>query len=291
MENKNMLYFRTQADEANNDGIDDSVCLPAANLVSISPTANNTVAMYFKSVKSNDPLAAHDSVILDTVVGDAFEVAQALIQHVNSGPRTNGFIVIADDMTTTDSAVAALNDKAHTPVYAHPSITGVNAIHVSQDVLTKHDYSFGLHYGVAPTAIAAGALTVNTHYTNNETTAKAYTIPSAAATRAGDWISILYTADIGNGNAHTYTTTTDTTFALGSHIVVPGEDATRVTVVDTAVAADNVLTITGLTNGDGGKGTRIMLRNMTGEVNGWGVEAIVLGQGAMSAASADTAFS
>ena len=289
MENKNMLYFRTQADEANNDGIDDSVCLPAANLVSISPTANNTVAMYFKSVKSNDPLAAHDSVILDTVVGDAFEVAQALIQHVNSGPRTNGFIVIADDMTTTDSAVAALNDKAHTPVYAHPSITGVNAINVSQDVLTKHDYSFGLHYGVAPTAI--GALTVNTHYTNGETGNKAYTIPSAAATRAGDWISILYTADIGNGNAHTYTTTTDTTFALGSHIVVPGEDATRVTVVDTAVAADNVLTITGLTNGDGGKGTRIMLRNMTGEVNGWGVEAIVLGQGAMSAASADTAFS
>ena len=291
MENKNMLYFRTQADEANNDGIDDSVCLPAANLVSISPTANNTVAMYFKSVKSNDPLAAHDSVILDTIVGDAFEVAQALIQHVNSGPRTNGFIVIADDMTTTDSAVAALNDKAHTPVYAHPSITGVNAINVSQDVLTKHDYSFGLHYGVAPTAIAAGALTVNTHYTNGETGNKAYTIPSAAATRAGDWISILYTADIGNGSAHTYTTTTDTTFALGSHIVVPGEDATRVTVVDTAVAADNVLTITGLTNGDGGKGTRIMLRNMTGEVNGWGVEAVVLGQGAMSAASADTAFS
>ena len=291
MENKNMLFFRTQADEANNDGIDDSVCLPAANLVSISPTANNTVAMYFKSVKSNDPLAAYDSVVLDTVVGDAFEVAERLISYVNSGPNTDGFIVIADDMTTTDSATAALADLTVSPTYAHPSITGVNAINVSQDVLTKHDYSFGLHYGVAPTAIAAGALTVNTHYTNNETTAKAYTIPSAAATRAGDWISILYTADIGNGNAHTYTTTTDTTFALGSHIVVPGEDATRVTVVDTAVAADNVLTITGLTNGDGGKGTRIMLRNMTGEVNGWGVEAIVLGQGAMSAASADTAFS
>jgi len=286
-----MLYFRTQADEANNDGIDDSVCLPAANLVSISPTANNTVAMYFKSVKSNDPLAAHDSVILDTIVGDAFEVAQALIQYVNSGPRTNGFIVIADDMTTTDSAVTALNDKAHTPAYAHPSITGVNAINVSQDVLTKHDYPMALHYGVAPTAIAAGALTVNSHYTNAETANKAYTIPSAAAGRAGDWISILYIADIGNGNAHTYTTTTDTTFALGSHVIVPGQDATRVTVVDTAVAADNVFTITGLTNGDGGKGTRIMLRNMTGEVNGWGIEAVVQGQGAMSAASADTAFS
>ena len=133
-------------------------------------------------------------------------------------------------------------------------------INVSQDVLTKHDYSFGLHYGVAPTAIATGALTVNSHYTNAETAAKAYTIPSAAAGRAGDWISVLYIADIGNTNAHTYTTTTYTTFALGSHIVVPGEDDTRVTVVDTAVAADNVLTITGATNGDGGKGTRISKR-------------------------------
>jgi len=286
-----MLYFRSQVDEANNNGIDDSVCLPAANLISISPTANNTVAMYFKSVKNNDPLAEHDVVVLDTVVGDAFEVAEALIQYVNAGPNNDGFVVIADDMTTTDSATAALADLTVSPTYAHPSITGVNAITASQDVLTKHDYPMALHYGVAPTAIAAGALTVNSHYTNGETANKAYTIPSAAAGRAGDWISILYIADIGNGNAHTYTTTTDTTFALGSHVIVPGQDATRVTVVDTAVAADNVFTITGLTNGDGGKGTRIMLRNMTGEANGWGIEAVVWGQGAMSAASADTVFS
>ena len=291
MENKNMLYFRTQADEANNNGIDDSVCLPAANLVSISPTANNTVAMYFKSVKSNDHLAEHDVVVLDTVVGDAFEVAEALIQYVNSGPNNDGFVVIADDMTTTDSATAALADLTVSPTYAHPSITGVNAITVSQDVLSKHDYPMALHYGVVPTGIAAGALTVNSHYTNNETAAKAYTIPSAAAGRAGDWISILYIADIGNGNAHTYTTTTDTAYALGSHVIVPGQDATRVTVVDTATTNDNIFTITGLTNGDGGKGTRIMLRNMTGEANGWGIEAVVQGQGAMSAASADTVFS
>jgi len=286
-----MLFFRTQADEANNNGIDDSVCLPAANLVSISPTANNTVAMYFKSVKNNDPLAAHDSVVLDTTVGDAFEVANALIQYVNAGPHNDGFIVIADDMTTTDSAISALADLTVSPTYAHSSITGVNTISVSQDILSKHDYPMALHYGVAPTAISVGALTVNSHYTNNETAAKAYTIPSAAAGRAGDWISILYIADIGNGAAHTYTTTTDTTFALGSHVIVPGQDGTRVTVVDTAVAADNVFTITGLTDGDGGKGTRIMLRNMTGEANGWGIEAVVQGQGAMDTASADTAFS
>ena len=30
---------------------------------------------------------------------------------------------------------------------------------------------------------------------------------------------------------------------------------------------------------------------MTGEANGWGIEAVVQGQGAMSAASADTVFS
>ena len=291
MKVKKWLYFATQADEVNLNGIDDVVCLPADNLVSISPTANNTVALYFKSVKSNATLAEYDSVVLDTVVGDAFEVANELVRYINGYPHDDGFIVVADDMATTDSATSALADLTVTPIYAHRSITGVNAINVSQDVLTMHDYPMGLHYGVVPTAIAAGALAVNSHYTNAETAAKAYTIPSAAAGRAGDWISVLYSADIGNGVAHTYTTTTDTKYALGSHIVVEGEDATRITVVDTATTADNILTITGLTNGDGGKGTRLMFRNITGATDGWAVECIAKGQGAMSAASADSVFS
>ena len=95
---------------------------------------------------------------------------------------------------------------------------------------------------------------------------------------------------IGNGALHTYTCTTDTQFALGSRIFVVGQDATRIPVIDTSVADDDRVSITGLTNGDGGIGTTLKFVNKTGTTNGWSVYAEVLGQGAMSAASATTVF-
>jgi hypothetical protein len=59
---------------------------------------------------------------------------------------------------------------------------------------------------------------------------------------------------------------------------------------DLSVAADNVLTITGHTNGDGGMGTTVRLVNVTGATNGWAIEAITTNQG--SGAQAGTiAFS
>jgi len=288
METKKWLYFATQADEANLNGIDDVVCLPADNLVSISPTANNTVALYFKSVKDNSPLAAYDSVVLDTVVGDAFEVANELVRYINKTAPTDGFIVVADDVTTQDPGDATI-----TAVYAHRSITGVNAINISADVLTKHDFGWGLHVGITPTAQPSddATLAVNTHYNFATGSALSYRIPAATAGRAGDWISILYTARINDGVAHDFTTTTDTSFALGSLIRVPAGPSARSGFIDVAVAADNVLTITGANDGDGGIGTRLMLRNLTGKINGWAVECIVEGEDDCTAASADTIFS
>ena len=287
------LYFAKEADEANLNGIDDCVALPAENLVSVSPTANNRVTMYFKSVKNNDPLAAMDSVVLETIVGDAFEVANAIVRYINGSVPHDGFIVVASDVTTTDSTVAALNNLTVPAVYLHPSITGVNAINISQTVLSQYDWPMEMHTGVVPTAAPADAATlaVNTRYNINTTAARAYRIPAAAASRAGDWISLVYTVDIANSTVHSYTTTTDTEYTIGSTIIIPGQDGTRVGVVDLSVSSDNVLTITGATNGDGGRGTIINFRNMTGELNGWAVEAIVQGQGTQAVASASTAFS
>jgi hypothetical protein len=130
--------------------------------------------------------------------------------------------------------------------------------------------------GAAPTNMGAGALVVNTYYVSIAA-ATAMTIPSAAAGNIGDFISIYYSVAAGNGNAHSYTTTTDTAFALGS-------TATRIgggvaSTADVSVAADNVLTITGHTNGDGGLGTTVKFVNMTGATNGWAVEAITTNQG------------
>lgn len=129
---------------------------------------------------------------------------------------------------------------------------------------------------VAPTLISATALSVNTYY-KSIAAATAMTIPSAAASSIGDFISVYYITAIGNGNAHSYTTTTDTAFALGSTATrIGGGVASK---GDLSVAADNVLTITGHTNGDGGVGTTVRLVNVTGATNGWAIEAITTNQG------------
>ena len=43
-------------------------------------------------------------------------------------------------------------------------------------------------------------------------------------------------------------------------------------------------------SGDGGVGTKLLFRNVTGGVNGWACEVVVEGQGDTSVASADTGF-
>ena len=129
---------------------------------------------------------------------------------------------------------------------------------------------------VAPTAISATALTVNTYY-KSIAGATAMTIPSAAAGSIGDFISIFYSTAIGNGNAHTFTTTTDTAYTLGSTAVRIGGGVAST--ADLSVAADNILTITGHTNGDGGLGTTVRFVNVTGAAQGWAVEAITYNQG------------
>jgi hypothetical protein len=128
-----------------------------------------------------------------------------------------------------------------------------------------------------PTAISdALALSVNTYYTSIAANADV-TIPSAAAGNIGDFISVYYSIAINDSVLHTYTTTTDTAFALGSTAVRVG--GATASVGDLSVALDNVLTITGATNGDGGLGSTVRFVNMTGTTNGWAVAAVTLNQG------------
>ena len=136
--------------------------------------------------------------------------------------------------------------------------------------------------GAARTAASATTLSVNTHYSQATGGATAMLIPSAAAGNIGDWITVLYTAVITAGTAHTFTTTTDTAFALGSTILrSSGAVAPE---LDVSIAADNVLTITGEANGDGGIGTLLKFVNTTGALNGWAVECVINHQGAGSTA-------
>ena len=293
MKVKKWLYFATQADEANLNGADDAACLPAENLVSISPTANNRVTMYFKSVGNNDPLGKYDSVVLETVVGDAFEVANELVRYINASIPHDGFVVVADDVAIQDPGDAVL-----TPTYLHTSITGVNAINVTTIMgassLNSSYKSFPQRMIAGEAAVQPGdtaTLTVNTNYRFNTGATRAYNIPSCAAGRAGDYISILYTARIDNGAAHTFTTTTDANYLPGSIIRVPPGSGARSGFIDLSTTDDNIITITGADDGDGGIGTRLMFKNMTGEVDGWAVECIVEGEDDNNAATASTVFS
>jgi len=134
---------------------------------------------------------------------------------------------------------------------------------------------------VAPTAISATELSVNTFY-KSIAGATAMTIPSAAAGKIGDFINVFYEDAITGAAAHTYTTTTDTKFAFGSTAErIGGGVLSR---ADIAVASDNTLTITGHAAGDGRCGTSVKLVNMTGATDGWAVEAKTYNQGAGSTA-------
>jgi hypothetical protein len=296
MKTQKWLYFATQADEANLNGIDDAVCLPVERLVSIAPSANNAVTMTFKSIVGNDALIANDTVVLTTVVGDAFEVAGELVRYINGSKSKDGFIVIADDTVISDHADAALADLNIKATYAHPSITGVASINVNQFALSSNQYpTLDLTPALHPSfplsePVDTGAFTVNHHYNITTTASRNWKIPSSANGQMGDWISIFYTAAIGDGNAHNFNTL-DTAYSQGSILHVrSGSSAARIGVVDISSSAEDTINITGATNGDGGVGTKLLFRNVTGGINGWACEVVVEGQGDTSVASADTGF-
>lgn len=296
MQTQKWLYFATQADEANLNGIDDAVCLPVDRLVSIAPSANNAVTMTFESIVGSDALVPNDTVVLTTVVGDAFEVANELVRYINGSKSKDGFIVIADDTVISDHADAALADLNIKATYAHPSITGVASINVNQLALSGNQYpdldlTPVLHPSVAlVTPAHLGYFTVNYHYLINDAGSMTWKLPLSSAGNKGDWISVLYTGAIGDGNTHTYSTL-DTQFEVGSVLHVrSGSSATRIGVVDISTIADDKISITGATNGDGGVGTKLMFRNINGGLNGWVCEVVVEGQGDTSVASASTGF-
>ena len=47
------LYFRTVADTDNDDGIDDSIYIPASSITGILTNAVDEIVIHFQSVKNN----------------------------------------------------------------------------------------------------------------------------------------------------------------------------------------------------------------------------------------------
>ena len=102
------LYFRTQADEDNDDGVDDSLYVKVSNVTGILTTSTTAITIFFNSVKNeagngtDDENVISDSVIINVTAGKTKQVMQAIIRAINStGPLYNdGVIVVADPVTS-----------------------------------------------------------------------------------------------------------------------------------------------------------------------------------------------
>ena len=125
-----MLYFKSVADEDNDDGAESaavnltSLLIPASRLRWMNPLSNTTLGLYFDSIKNTegaddqaDEITIADSVVLTISSNQAREVMNGIIRAING--NTTGLVVVADDVTTN---VAGSTVSA---VYVHPDITGI----------------------------------------------------------------------------------------------------------------------------------------------------------------------
>ena len=132
-----LLYFRTEADEDNDDnnGAQTSCCFPASRLRAMNPTADDTLTLYFDSMKNTegadnqaDEITIADTVALTITANTHEAVMKALVRAINgkkSNPKSDGILVVADDVTTNaaDETVAA--------VYFDSNITACGTIAVA----------------------------------------------------------------------------------------------------------------------------------------------------------------
>ena len=132
-----LLYFRTAADEDNDDnnGAQTSCCFPASRLRAMNPTADTALTLYFDSLKNTegaddqaDEITIADTVALTITANTHEAVMKSLVRHINgkkSNPKSDGVLVVADDVTTN---VAGSTVNA---VYFDSNVTACGAIAVA----------------------------------------------------------------------------------------------------------------------------------------------------------------
>ena len=130
MAENTMLYFRSVADEDNDDGAESaatnltSLLVPANRLRWMNPTSDTLLTLYFDSIKNTegaddqaDEITIADEVSLTINSNQHREVMNGIVRAING--NTTGLVVVADDVTTNvaGSTVAAK--------YIHADITGI----------------------------------------------------------------------------------------------------------------------------------------------------------------------
>lgn len=130
------FYFRTEADEDDDDDIARSVMFPVENLTGMYPTSNTALTLHFKSVirvYANDPdddacnFINNDSIVLNISSNQHKEVMTAIARAANASGTaySDGVIVVADDATTD------YDGTTKAAVYLDSNITDVGAIAIA----------------------------------------------------------------------------------------------------------------------------------------------------------------
>ena len=129
-----LLYFRTVADEDNDDnnGAQTSVVFPASKLRAMNPTADTSLMLYFDSLRNTegadnqaDEITIADTVVLTITANTHEAVMKSIVRAINgkkSNPKADGLLIVADDVTTNVAGAAVIAK------YVHPSITSCGAI-------------------------------------------------------------------------------------------------------------------------------------------------------------------
>ena len=126
------LYFRTVADEDDDDAVADVIALPARQIVAMAPSADGTVTIWFESLYNHQTDGANEVVIKDSAVINVTthrhkKVMQAIVRSINGGPHNDGLIVVADDSTVEFGGAAGSKNA----VYLDSDIATMGAITIA----------------------------------------------------------------------------------------------------------------------------------------------------------------
>mgnify|MGYP003660196530 CR=1 FL=1 len=133
------LYFRTEADDIDNDDSSSSGVFPVSSLKGMHPTSDTAITLFFEPVIRNSGdgqdgnVVNNDSVVINVIAGRVREVMEAIIAEIAKPQIANSgaFIVVADDLTTTVLTSAAGADETVVPVVLNQYISSCGAITIA----------------------------------------------------------------------------------------------------------------------------------------------------------------
>mgnify|MGYP003108623194 CR=1 FL=1 len=120
------FYFRDATNEDADLSAAVSATIPVSRITGIGPRSITTLDIWFKSLKNEK---INEYVTLTVTRGKLKEVMAEIVAAMNSHPHNDGFVVVADTVTTTDGASSIQgNDQTVDTKFLSRDITGVSLV-------------------------------------------------------------------------------------------------------------------------------------------------------------------